>query len=124
MAIVVDTSVLIDHLRGEEAAREALRGATAAGERLAAGGRGRVQPLSPRDHWIAEQVAPVLKERGLLFAGLDVIGDYLTEINVTSPTCIREIETATGLDVGGMLMDTIAEQLQRAGPSRGPGRCG
>lgn len=91
---------------------------------LAAGGRGRVQPLSPRDHWIAEQVAPVLKERGLLFAGLDVIGDYLTEINVTSPTCIREIETATGLDVGGMLMDTIAEQLQRAGPSRGPGRCG
>ena len=98
----------------------------AAGENrgnLAAGGRGTVQPLNSRDLWIAEQVGPVLKERGLLFAGLDVIGDYLTEINVTSPTCIREIETATGTDVGGMLMDTIAEQLQRATPSGGTGPC-
>src|SRR5690606_18163302 len=61
---------------------------------LAAGGRGVVQPLSPRDREIAEAIGPVLREKGILFAGLDVIGDYLTEINVTSPTCAREIDAA------------------------------
>lgn len=75
---------------------------------LAAGGTGRAQPLSDRDRWIAEQVGPTLKEKGLLFVGLDVIGDFLTEINVTSPTCIREIDAAYELDIAGQLMDTIA----------------
>ena len=81
---------------------------------LAAGAQGRVQPLSERDHWIAGQVGPALKQRGLLFAGLDVIGDYLTEINVTSPTCIREIDKACQLNIGGLLMDAIVERLDQA----------
>ncbi len=75
---------------------------------LAAGGRGEGVALTERDYWICEQVAPVLKEKGLLFVGLDVIGDYLTEINVTSPTCIRELDQQYGLDIGGQLMDAIA----------------
>ena len=74
---------------------------------LAAGGSGRVQPLSQRDQWIAEQVGPALKARGLFFVGLDVIGDYLTEINVTSPTCLREIEAESGLDIAGQLLDCL-----------------
>ncbi len=74
---------------------------------LAAGGSGRVQALSYRDLWIASQVGPVLKKRGLYFVGLDVIGDYLTEINVTSPTCLREIEAESGLDIAGQLLDTL-----------------
>jgi glutathione synthase len=82
---------------------------------LAAGGSGRAQPLTDRDRWIAEQVAPFLKERGILFAGLDVIGDYLTEINVTSPTCIREIDAGYDLDIGGQLMDCIAQELKQRG---------
>ena len=81
---------------------------------LAAGAQGHVQPLRERDHWIAGQVGPALKQRGLLFAGLDVIGDYLTEINVTSPTCIREIDQACQLNIGGLLMDAIVERLGRA----------
>ncbi len=78
---------------------------------LAAGGTGRPQPLSERDRWIAAQVGPSLKARGLLFVGLDVIGDYLTEINVTSPTCAREIDAAYDTDIGGRLMDCIAARL-------------
>ena len=78
---------------------------------LAAGGSGRPQPLTDRDLWIAGQVGPSLREKGLLFAGIDVIGDYLTEINVTSPTCIREIDAGYDLDIGGQLMDCIAEEL-------------
>jgi glutathione synthase len=78
---------------------------------LAAGGTGRPQPLTERDLWIANQIGPSLKEKGLLFAGIDVIGDYLTEINVTSPTCIREIDAGYDLDIGGQLMDCIAEEL-------------
>jgi glutathione synthase len=77
---------------------------------LAAGGKGRAQPLTDRDRWIASRVAPELKRRGLLFVGLDVIGDYLTEINVTSPTCIREIDAAYDTDIGGRLMDVIAQK--------------
>ena len=77
---------------------------------LAAGGTGVAQPLSDRDRWIAERVGPELKRRGLIFVGLDVIGDYLTEINVTSPTCIREIDAAYGTDIGGQLMDLIAQK--------------
>ena len=77
---------------------------------LAAGGTGRAQAISDRDRWIAEQVGPVAKEKGLLFVGLDVIGDSLTEINVTSPTCIREIDDQTGSDIAGQLMDCIASK--------------
>lgn len=76
---------------------------------LAAGGKGRPQPLSERDRWIVAQVAPALREKGLLFVGLDIIGDYLTEINVTSPTCVREINDGYDLDIGGQLMDCIVE---------------
>lgn len=78
---------------------------------LAAGGSGIVQPLSERDYWIAEQVGPSLSAKGLLFVGLDVIGDYLTEINVTSPTCVREISRAEGIDIAGQLMAAIAGKL-------------
>lgn len=78
---------------------------------LAAGGRGEARPLSDRDRWIAEQVGPALRERGLLFVGLDVIGDYLTEINVTSPTCIREIDAAFDTAIGDRLMDCIEQRL-------------
>ena len=79
---------------------------------LAAGGTGVAQELSDRDRWICEQVSPALKERGLLFVGLDVIGDYLTEINVTSPTCIREIDAAKGTDIASDLMDQIESRLK------------
>lgn len=78
---------------------------------LAAGGRGEGVALSDRDYWICSQVGPVLRDKGLLFTGLDVIGDYLTEINVTSPTCIRELDALYGLDIAGELMDSIALQL-------------
>ena len=81
---------------------------------LAAGGTGKVQPLSTRDQWIAAQVGPTLRERGLWFVGLDVIGDYLTEINVTSPTCLREIEREHGLGIANQLMDCIDAQLGSA----------
>ncbi|MCW8126673.1 glutathione synthase [Microbulbifer halophilus] len=82
---------------------------------LAAGGRGEARPLSDRDRWIVEQVAPSLKEKGLLFVGLDVIGDYLTEINVTSPTCVREIDAACGTDIGDQLMRAITDRLEQRG---------
>ncbi len=79
---------------------------------LAAGGRGEGVPLSERDRWICEQVAPTLREKGLLFVGLDVIGDWLTEINVTSPTCIRELDALYDLNIAGQLMDAIAARLE------------
>lgn len=78
---------------------------------LAAGGSGVVRPLSDRDRWIAAQIGPVLKDKGILFAGLDVIGDYLTEINITSPTCAREINREQDTDIGGKLMGAIAKRL-------------
>lgn len=78
---------------------------------LAAGGSGRPQPLTDRDRWIAAEVGPALKRRGLLFVGLDVIGDYLTEINVTSPTCARELDAAYNLDIGGQLMTAISKLM-------------
>jgi glutathione synthase len=77
---------------------------------LAAGGTGQGIPLSERDHWIAQQVGPELRRRGILFAGLDVIGDYLTEINVTSPTCIRELDRQFNLNISAILMDCIEER--------------
>ncbi|MEA3120992.1 MAG: glutathione synthase [Paraburkholderia sp.] len=74
---------------------------------LAAGGRGVAQPLTARDREIAETLAPVLASRGLLLVGLDVIGDWLTEVNVTSPTCFREIMDQTGFDVASMFIDAL-----------------
>ncbi|MDR2877268.1 MAG: glutathione synthase [Chromatiales bacterium] len=87
----------------------------AAGEtraNLAAGGRGVGQPLTERDRWIAAEVGLELRRNGLLFVGLDVIGDYLTEINVTSPTCIRELDAQFGLNISAQLMDCIEARLQ------------
>ncbi len=78
---------------------------------LAAGGHGEARPLSETDWAIARTVAPTLKEKGLIFVGLDVIGDKLTEINVTSPTCIREIEAAFDINICAHLMDAIEKKL-------------
>jgi glutathione synthase len=78
---------------------------------LAAGGRGEGRPISDRDRWIAEQVAPEMKRRGMLFVGLDVIGDYLTEVNVTSPTCVRELDAQFGLNIAGVLFDAIEKRI-------------
>ena len=79
---------------------------------LAAGGRGEGVALSERDLWICQQLRPRLLEMGLLFVGIDVIGDYLTEINVTSPTCIRELDQIYDLNIAGQLMDAIEKRLQ------------
>jgi len=78
---------------------------------LAAGGRGEGRALSARDRWIAGEVGPELARRGMRFVGLDVIGDYLTEVNVTSPTCIRELDTQFGLNIAGMLFAAIENDL-------------
>ena len=78
---------------------------------LAAGGRGEARPLSESDWAIARTVAPILKQKGLIFVGLDIIGDRLTEIDVTSPTCAREIEAAFPISITGMLMDAIEKRL-------------
>ena len=80
---------------------------------LAAGGTAKGVELSDRDRWICDQVGPTLKENGLLFVGLDVIGDYLTEVNVTSPTCIRELDEIFNLDIAGDLMNCIEQKLQQ-----------
>ena len=79
---------------------------------LAAGGRGVAQPLSAQDRAIAEAVGPVLAARGLLLVGLDVIGEHLTEVNVTSPTCFREIQDQTGFDVAGMFLDALERRIK------------
>ena len=76
---------------------------------LAAGGKGVAQPLSARDYEIAHALGPILQSRGLLLAGVDVIGDYVTEINVTSPTCFQEIQQQTGCDVAALFIDALEE---------------
>jgi len=78
---------------------------------LAAGGRGVASPIGPRERRISALVGPELRRRGLWFVGLDIIGDTLTEINVTSPTCVREIDAAFGLDIAGQLLDKLALAL-------------
>jgi len=78
---------------------------------LAVGGRGAGVALNDNDYRICAQVAPLLRDKGLLFVGLDVIGDYLTEINVTSPTCIRELDELYQLDIADQLMQAIEHQL-------------
>lgn len=79
---------------------------------LAAGATGKGVDLSARDRWICSQVGPALRDQGLMFVGLDVIGDYLTEINVTSPTCIRELDKLYHADIAGQLLDAIETRLQ------------
>jgi len=74
---------------------------------IAAGGRGVGQPLTDRDRWLCQQIAPTLQRKGLHFVGLDVIGDYITEINVTSPTCIRELDAQFDLNISGQLFDHL-----------------
>jgi len=86
----------------------------AAGEtrgNLAAGGTGKGIELSARDRWICAQTGPALRDKGLMFVGLDVIGDYLTEINVTSPTCIRELDAIYNIDIAGQLMDAVENKV-------------
>jgi len=78
---------------------------------LAVGGKGVGVALTERDYWICEQVAPILQQKGLLFVGIDVIGDYLTEINVTSPTCIRELDKLYGLNISATLFDAVEKKL-------------
>ncbi len=80
---------------------------------LAAGGTGVGRELTERDRWIAAQVGPELRRRNLLFVGIDVIGDYLTEVNVTCPTCIRELDAQFSLDIGAMLMDAVEAKLAK-----------
>ena len=80
---------------------------------LAAGGRGVAQPLSARDREIAEALAKPLWDEGLLVVGIDVIGDYLTEVNVTSPTCFVEIAEQSGFDVGGMYAGALVRACGR-----------
>ncbi len=87
----------------------------AAGEtraNLIAGGIGTGQDLTEQDRWICQQVGPTLRNKGLMFVGLDIIGDFLTEINVTSPTGVRELDQQFGLSIGGQLMDCIEEKLR------------
>lgn len=79
---------------------------------LAAGGTGRPQPISDSDRQLAEAIAPTLVENGLIFVGMDVIGDRITEINVTSPTCVQEIEAAYDVDITGMLFDAIEKRVK------------
>lgn len=97
-----------------EPAPQALARIPAAGEsrgNLARGASGRGVDLTERDRWICQQVGPMLTDRGVLFAGLDVIGDYLTEINITSPTGIRELDDIYSLNISSLLLDAIAARL-------------
>jgi glutathione synthase len=80
---------------------------------LAAGGTGVARPLAPRDQEIAAALGATLWERGLLLVGLDVIGDFLTEVNVTSPTCFQEITQQTGFSVAGMFVDALERAVSR-----------
>lgn len=80
---------------------------------LAAGATAGSRALTDRDRWLASRIGPVMRERGMLFVGLDVIGGFVTEINVTSPTGIREIDKAHGTDIGGLLIDAVLRRLDR-----------
>jgi len=81
---------------------------------LAAGARAESRPLNDRDRWLCARIGPKLRDAGMIFVGLDVIGDYVTEINVTSPTGIRELNRRHDVDIGGGLMDAIARILGAA----------
>ena len=110
-----DTRILI--INGEPVPYGLAR-VPAAGEsrgNLAAGGEGIGRELNDRDRWICDQVSPSLKAKGLYFVGIDVIGDYLTEINVTCPTCIRELDASFGLDIAGDYMNFIEKEILNPG---------
>lgn len=81
---------------------------------LAAGGQGVGMELNEREHWICQQLGPKLKEMGLIFVGIDVIGEYLTEVNVTSPTCIRELDEQFNIDIGMQLMNCLEDMKNPA----------
>lgn len=110
-----DTRVIL--VDGEPAPYALARIPSAADNRgnLAAGAKGVARPLNDRDRWLASRIGPALRERGMLFVGLDVIGGYVTEINVTSPTGIREIDKQFHTDIGGLLMDAIDRRLTARG---------
>jgi glutathione synthase len=82
---------------------------------LAAGARGEGRELNDRDRWLVSQIGPTLRQRGMLFVGLDVIGGYVTEINVTSPTGVRELDKQFGTEIGGLLMDAIEKRIADGG---------
>ena len=82
---------------------------------LAAGAKGVARPLAERDRWLAAQIGPAMREAGMLFVGLDVIGGYVTEINVTSPTGVRELQQQAGVDAAQLLMQAIARRLAKRG---------
>ena len=111
MVFSVELSIINGEVIPYALARIPARGETRGN--LAAGGQALGQVLSKRDTWIAEQVAPVLKEKGLIFVGIDVIGDYLTEINVTSPTCVQELDAQFGINICAQLMDHIETQISQ-----------
>jgi len=105
--ILVVNGQVVDYCLARVPAKGEARG------NLAAGGTGVPQPLSDSDRAIAEEIAPTLVDKGLWFVGLDVIGDKVTEINVTSPTCIRELDDAFNLDIAGDLMSALTAHLER-----------
>src|SRR3546814_15443210 len=107
--------VAVEYVRARSPRGDEFRG------NLAAGGRGEGRPLSERDRWIAAQVGPEMKRRGMLFVGLDVIGDYLTEVNVTSPTCMRELDAEFGLKIAGQLFEAIEARARAGGGEAGGG---
>lgn len=80
---------------------------------LAAGAQGKVVPITARDRWLCNEIAPTLKAKGLYFVGIDVIGDYLTEINVTSPTCLCQIAAETGIEIAGEYLQFLSKNLLR-----------
>jgi glutathione synthase len=82
---------------------------------LAAGAKAASRPLTDRDRWLCSRIGPVMRERGMLFVGLDVIGGFVTEINVTSPTGIRELQALAGEDIAGSFIDAVLARL----PARG-----
>ncbi|MFW0072406.1 MAG: glutathione synthase [Coxiella-like endosymbiont] len=108
-------------INGEPAAPYALARIPATGDfrgNLAVGARGEGRELTDRDRWICKKVGPTLREKGLWFAGLDVIGDYLTEINVTSPTGVRELEAQFNIDISGKFIEFLEIQYSERGASR------
>ena len=82
---------------------------------MAAGARGEGRELNDRDRWLVNEIGPTLRERGMLFVGLDVIGGYVTEINVTSPTGVRELDKQFGTEIAGLLMDAIENRIADRG---------
>jgi glutathione synthase len=81
---------------------------------LAAGAKGVGRPLNDRDRWLAAQIGPAMAGKGMMLVGLDVIGGFVTEINVTSPTGLRELDKQFGTDIGGLLLDAILRRLEAA----------